>query len=349
MEFGLRTVLDEKINESSLRAYCIRFDYGLCQTEALTEVLLDAIVDYAFGFHTGILEKYDRRALKEAAKSLYTIKGFKEAKELYIDNDSVLEISEEEKSEEQKKYEEQIQKKGEFGELLLHTYLRDYFNTLPLLSKIYFKDTDGFTVHGFDAIHIGKDIADNSKESLFLGESKIYYRASGNSGESGVNDLAKDVESHFKKDFLQREFALVAKKQHSFRPLSEHTDKNTISQYESFLAQKDQWIENLRNVSQMKMNLSELLDSVTVPLLCTYESELFKQFPNAEGDTFDTEYEKEIRLLKEVFINKISQIKREEGEPIRTDLNIILILLPIPSKKDLVRLLHKKVLAQQNA
>ena len=103
----------------------------------------------------------------------------------------------EEKSEEQKQYEEQIQKKGEFGELLLHTYLRDYFNTVPLLSKIFLKDTDGFTVHGFDAIHIGRDLIDKSKDSLYLGESKIYFRSSGNSGASGVKDLAKDIIAGF--------------------------------------------------------------------------------------------------------------------------------------------------------
>ena len=73
MEFGLRTILDERINESNLKAYCVRFDFGLCQIEAFAEILLDALVDYAYGFHTGILEQYDRRVLKEAAKSLYKI------------------------------------------------------------------------------------------------------------------------------------------------------------------------------------------------------------------------------------------------------------------------------------
>lgn len=349
MEFGLRTILDERINESNLKAYCVRFDFGLCQIEAFVEILLDALVDYAYGFHTGILEQYDRRVLKEAAKSLYKIQGFVDAQKLYLENKSVLEMSEEEKSEDQKQYEEQIQKKGEFGELLLHTYLRDYFNTTPLLSKIFLKDTDGFTVHGFDAIHIGKDLIDKSKDSLYLGESKIYFRSSGNSGTCGVKDLAKDIESHFKKDFLYREFALVAKKQHNFLPLTDYSDKNTISQYQAFLGQKDQWIETLRKVSQMKMSLSTLLDSVTIPLLCTYESELFKNFSNIYGDEFKNEYEREVRLLQEVFNNQIKKIKSECGEPIRTNLNIILILLPIPSKKDLVTLLHKKIWAQQNA
>lgn len=57
MAFDLQTVLIEKINEAHLRAYCVRFDFGECQIEALAEILMDALVDYAFGFHTGILEK----------------------------------------------------------------------------------------------------------------------------------------------------------------------------------------------------------------------------------------------------------------------------------------------------
>ena len=76
MTFELNTVLDEKINNASLRAYCIRFDFGICQIESLAEILMDALVDYAYGFHQGIQEQYTRRKLKEAAVSLYKIKGY---------------------------------------------------------------------------------------------------------------------------------------------------------------------------------------------------------------------------------------------------------------------------------
>lgn len=202
MKFDLDTVLIEKHNEAKLKAYCVRFEFGKCQIETLSEILLDALVDYAFGFHKGIAEKYDRRRLIEAAKSLYKIQGYANAKKLYLDDNSVLSMDDKELDDEQKAYEEQIQKKGEFGELLLHVYMRGYFDTVPLLSKIFFKDTDGFPVHGFDAVHIGKDLNDNKKYSLFLGESKLYYRAKGNSGEAGVNDLANDIKEHFYRDFL---------------------------------------------------------------------------------------------------------------------------------------------------
>lgn len=349
MAFDLQTVLIEKINEAHLRAYCVRFDFGECQIEALAEILMDALVDYAFGFHNGILEKYDRRILKEAATSLYKIQGYENAKKIYLDSDSVIDLNEMDKTEEQIKYEKEIMRKGEFGELLLHTYLRDYFNTIPLLSKICLKDTDGFTVHGFDAIHIGKNLVDLDKDSLFLGESKIYYRSSGKSGEAGVNDLAKDIESHFYRDFLYREFALIAKKQHNYISLEEYNDKNTIERYTEFIKQKDEWINKLRSVSEKKGSLQELLDSVTIPVICTYESKIFATIDDVLSDEFEEEYKKEVAALQKLFVDCVSEIKVEKGEPIRTNLNIILILLPIPSKKEFVKLLHQKTWRQQHA
>lgn len=45
-------------------------------------------------------------------------------------------------------------RRGEFGELILHSVLKYYFETFPLIAKIYFKDSYGHAVHGFDSIHI---------------------------------------------------------------------------------------------------------------------------------------------------------------------------------------------------
>lgn len=349
MKFDLDTVLVEKRNEAYLKTYCIRFEFGLCQIDALADILLDALVDYAFGFHNGIADRYDRRKLREAARSLYKIKGYANAKKLYLDDNSVLSIDDKELDEEQKEYEKQIQKKGEFGELLLHAYMRDYFDTVPLMSKIFFKDTDGFTVHGFDAVHIGKDPADINKDSLFLGESKLYYREKGNSGEAGVKDLAKDIKEHFYRDFLNREFALITKKKDAYSSLTGYQDKNTIDAYAQYLSLKDSWIERIQKVSEGKESLETLLASVTVPVICTYESDLFKKFENVNDAGFDEAYNNEVQELYKRFTEEIKKIAVEKGEPIRTNLNIILILLPIPSKKELVTLLHQKTWYQHNA
>ena len=349
MSFELNTVLDEKVNRASLRAYCVKFDFGECMITPLADILLDALVDFAYGFHQGIQEQYQRRILKEAAVSLYKIKGYEAAKKLYLDDDSVLHIDDSKKTDEIREYEQQIMKKGEFGELLLHVYLRDYFETVPLLSKIYFKDTDGFTVHGFDAIHIGKNPSDKSNDTLFLGESKLYYRKKGNSGIAGVKDLAKDIKEHFYRDFLTREFALISKKKDAYLPINEYGDLNTYESYKTYLEIKNSWISRIQKVSEGKESLQNILSSVTIPVICTYESELFITFQDVNQDGFIEAYNSEITEIEETFKEEIKQIVVEKGEPVRTDLNIILVLLPIPSKKTLVKLLHHKVWNQQNA
>ena len=223
MSFRAREVLVHNISESRLKTFYIGFDLGVCRTEAFSDILMDAVVDFAFGYHTGILKTYDRRKLIEAAKSIYKIDSFSDVKWTYLDKDSIIDDTD-------LKAEDKIKKRGEFGELILHVLLRDYFNSVPLVSKIYFKDTDGFTVHGFDSVHIGPDLTDHKAPSLYLGESKIYYRKDGTAGRSGIEDLLEDIKTHFKCDFLKREFALLAKKKYSFLPIEEYPDENTKTQ-----------------------------------------------------------------------------------------------------------------------
>ena len=132
MSFRAREVLVHNISESRLKTFYIGFDLGVCRTEAFSDILMDAVVDFAFGYHTGILKTYDRRKLIEAAKSIYKIDSFSDVKWTYLDKDSIIDDTD-------LKAEDKIKKRGEFGELILHVLLRDYFNSVPLVSKIYFR------------------------------------------------------------------------------------------------------------------------------------------------------------------------------------------------------------------
>src|ERR1700722_19311819 len=61
--------------------------------------------------------------------------------------------------------------RGEFGELLLHGIIKETFETIPAISKIYFKDGPNETVKGFDAVHV---VAHGNNLELWLGEVKFY-------------------------------------------------------------------------------------------------------------------------------------------------------------------------------
>jgi hypothetical protein len=340
MNFKSHTVINQQKHGSDLHVYYVGFDFGRYLNEELTEVLMDVIVDFAFGYHTGILKNYDRRILKEAAKAIYRIDEFKEVKWVYVDDNSELSDSE---LVAEKKY----LKKGEFGEMILHLLLRDFFNTEPLVSKIHFKDTDNAVVHGFDIVHIGNDLTDSTQNSIYLGESKLYSRKNGEAGKHGIKDLVQDITHHFKTDFLYREIALINKKRDAFKPLEEYCDANTREEYQQFIINKKAWFELLKKVENREEKLQNFFKSVTIPLICTYQSEVFQNITDETSAEFQNELSNEVSELKALFDKELNSIVDEIGEPVKTELNIVLVLFPIPSKRDLVRTLHEKLYKAQ--
>ncbi len=341
--FNSENIIKERIFNADLRTYFVGFDLRAFRYDLLADYLLDALVDFSFGYHKGINKKYDRRLLREAAKSIYKIsnnsgeKIFEEAKKKYVNENS--------------EYEDDIKdsylKKGEFGELILHLILRDFIKTVPLISKIYLKDNDGITIHGFDAIHIGSCINEPSKKSLYLGESKLYKN-----GKDGVKALVDDIKEHFIKNFLDREFVLIGKKSNNFIKIEDYQDKNTRDEYKQFLQEKDYWFSELDKLQTGKRKMECLFNSITIPLLCTYTSKVFNDNTDEDTDKFKKEYEMEIQNLKDTFDLKSRELKekyQKPGEPISTDLNVILMLFPVPSKKELVKILHTQLDNQQNS
>jgi len=301
--FNSEKIIIQRISEDDLEAYFVGYDIDENLTKRyrlkeLVDLLQKVIPEFAFGYHEGkeigLNKIWD--VVCEAANSIYSISDFEETRKIYmaggfIPDDSV-----------DKKY----LRRGEFGELILHLLLREFHNTIPLLSKIYFKDSDGSTVHGFDAVHVQPEL-----RNLWLGESKLYM-----DGKKGVKQLICDIIEHFKADYLHREFALISKK---------------IKHFDT-LPNKDYWVDLIQKTN----TLSEQLESITIPLLCTYTSNIFSKYDNEKDPAFIEDFEKEIYALKQYFDSNNSH-------PWKTKLNIILLLFPVKCKNELVRKLHERL------
>lgn len=341
--FSSEDVITEHISNADLKTYFVGYDFGRYRCDELVEKIIDAIVDFSFGFHEGILQTYTRSQIIKAAKQVYKIEEYdasnpehnklnKKGERLYNDADEFIE----------KKY----LNRGEFGEVILHLLLRDFINTVPLISKIYLKDSYGVTVKGLDAVHVGPSIKNPHEQSLYLGESKLHR-----TGESGVKELIKDIEDHFNSDFLMGEFVLIGNKKRAFLPLDEYIDLNTKNEYEEFLKQKTYWYEQLDNLQNGKGKLQDIFQRITIPLLCTYTSKVFENHTDETTDEFRKEYEEEMNGLKILFDTELVKLKSKAtlGQPISTNLDIVLMLFPVPSKKELVKKLHTKLHHQQRA
>ena len=350
--FNSQNVITEHISNADLKAYFVGFDLGQYRYDPLVEKIMTAIVDFSFGFHEGILKTYTIKEIKRAACLIYKIDPFDpqrpECQEKYPENHKTKpgELKYKDKND---WYDKKYANRGEFGELILHLLLRDYLKTQPLVSKIFAKDSPGVPPHGFDSVHIGNSLSDNSKKSLYLGESKLKVNV-----KSGINELLGDIRKHFVKDFLTTpagEFVLIGNKKRNFIPLDEYADLNTKKEYQKFLEEKKFWFEQIDGL-QNGESLQQLFDSITIPLLCTYSSKVFKNHSDTETNDFKKEYEEEVKNLKEKLDEGLIEIREDfknSGEPISTNLNIVLMLFPVPCKKELVRRLHTKLYHQQNS
>lgn len=270
--FHSELVLEEKISEATLRAYHVGFDENEFRLKPLVDLLVGVIPEFAFGYQEGatllLTDIVDK--LREAARLIYTT--------------------------------DKYNRRGEFGEIVLHLLLRDFCRTIPLISKIYFKDARNDTVKGFDGVHI--QICDDLKK-LWLGESKIYTN-----GRSGVLKLAEDVKDHLDKGYLRSEFNLISKKIPENIPEREHWVK---------LMHEHQTLENI-------------LNSICIPCVCTYSSKLFENHKDTTNEYLD-DFKAECYNLKDKF----------DDANIVTDVEIILLLLPIQSKKELVEKLDERL------
>jgi len=269
-------ILQEVIGDATLRAYNVGFDQNAFRLKPLVDLLSDVIPEFALGYHSGesIPLPQLRRKLKDAATRVYTTENYK--------------------------------KRGEFGELILHLLLRDYFGSIPLISKIYFKDTDNTVVHGFDGVHV---VRSDDSDQLWLGESKLYT-----DGKAGVKELANDLIVHLERDYLRREFSLISTK----------------------LPENNTEIEYWRGLLNEYSRLEDILAKIVIPMVCTYSSNLFKNHNDNTQEYIDA-FLSECHSLNNIFLDK----------KIETDVDVILLLLPVPSKPELTEELDKRLKSMQ--
>jgi len=276
--FNSHLILDERIRDVALRAYYVGFDQQQFRLEPLAKVIMDVLPEFALGVYQGasvpVNEVMPR--LRAAALRIYST--------------------------------DKYQRRGEFGELILHLLLRDFCQSIPLVSKIYFKDADNVPVHGFDAIHV---VVDGQSKQLWLGESKLY-----DDGPSGIASLLEDLKTHVEADYLRKEFALISPK----LPDS-HPD-----------------VAYWRNQLHENQKLETILDSVCIPMVCTYTGAFYGQHSDNTTLCLDA-FAAECIKLRDAFHSGVAQTK--------TKVRVLLLLLPVASKANLVTALHKRLQALQ--
>lgn len=205
--------------------------------------------------------------------------------------------------------------RGEFGEIFLHIAIRQIFQTIPAVSKIYYKSAVNETVKGFDAVHV---VRGATGLELWIGETKFYSAVS-----RAINDVCMEIVDHLQTDYLKNEFLLI---------------QNKID---------PSWPEatELKALLNPNISLDDVFERVCVPVLLTYESKAV-----AENSKTDKKYLDEIHTEITKSFSKMrgdldSAYKTEFG--IDLPITVHVILVPLADKKKLVASLDTRLKALQ--
>lgn len=94
------------------------------------------------------------------------------------------------------------QKRGEAGEIALHAVCRDFFGTIPISPRVFYKSASNDVVKAFDMVHAR--VPDGEPVEIWLGESKLYA-----DGTSAISEAISSIRAHIEGGFLQNEKILL--------------------------------------------------------------------------------------------------------------------------------------------
>ena len=169
---------------------------------------------------------------------------------------------------------EKFENRGEFGELLLHAIIRETYNTLPAISKIYYKDGPNETVKGFDAVHVV--VTDDTLE-LWLGEVKFY-----NNIYKAISDVIEELNLHVEVRYVRNEFVAITNKIDAQWP---HADR-------------------LMTLLHPHTSLDDVFSKTCIPVLLTYDSSVLTKY-DKKCDEYIQEISEEFTKIHKNFCDKL--------------------------------------------
>lgn len=217
----------------SLTGLCVGYERGAWRVHQLADHVMDWLPEFALTMSecATLGHQNATKLIRSAAKRVYDSKKFRN--------------------------------RGEFGEVLLHAAIRQVFDSLPAVSKIYYKSANNDTVKGFDAVHV---VGSPDDLELWLGEAKFYSDAS-----RAISDVLAELTTHLETDYLRDEFALIVNK---IDPKWPHA-------------------AILRKLLQPEVSLDDVFRRVCIPVLLTYDSPCVASH-NACNAKYSKAFEQEI-------------------------------------------------------
>ena len=229
--------------QPSLSGLCVGYERGEWRASQLADHLMDWLPEFSLTASECMALGHQNatKLIRKAAKRVYESKKF--------------------------------ENRGEFGEILLHAAIRQVFDSIPAVSKIYYKSATNETVKGFDSVHV---VGPPDDLELWLGEAKFYSDIN-----RAITAVITELHAHTGTDYLRNEFALIVNKIDSKLPHA----------------------ATLTKLLQPGISLDEIFQRVRIPVLLTYDSSCVAAH-NACDIAYAKAFEQEIKNHHNTFSDR---------------------------------------------
>jgi hypothetical protein len=231
----------------NLYAYSVGYENKKWRTEQLASHVMEWLPEFSLKYSEikNLRSENAVRLIRQAARNIYESENYKS--------------------------------RGEFGEILLHILIRQTKQTMPAISKIYFKDARNDTVKGFDCVHV---VANDTKFELWLGEVKFYSDIN-----QAIYDVCEELEKHTQTDYLRNEFSAIINK----------------------IDEKWSHADRLKKLLDENTSLDEIFDSACIPVLLTYDSKVIASFDKVCME-YEDAFKAEVEEKYQKFTAKLGQL-----------------------------------------
>lgn len=201
---------------------------------------------------------------------------------------------------------------GEIGEICLYAVMKNYYNAISVVPKLFYKQNNNDPAKGADSVHIV--IENEDSFSLWFGEAKFYN----NIEDARLYEILESVHNVLKTDKIKKENSII-------------TNLNEISESPEISDKMKAKILTLLNEST---SIDEIKPLLHIPILLLYQCEITKTETH-----FTVEYKDTIENVFKERANSYfkKQIKKCKDIDMYSSIQFHLILLPVPDKEKIVK------------
>lgn len=201
---------------------------------------------------------------------------------------------------------------AEIGEILLYGIMRHYYNALPVVPKIFYKQNVNDFAKGADSVHIVLEPDGNF--SLWLGEAKFYSSIE----DARLGTIINSVSETLRTDKIRKENSII-------------TNLHQIEDY----GIDGGVIKSIYEALDEKRSIDYLKPRLHIPILLLHECEI------TQNETrLSDEY---LNKIKEYHIERANAFVKKKIESDIVEINLYdeitfhLILFPVPNKETIVK------------